>query len=244
MPPGREILTAVSIYPHIIDGPYKEAGFDRRRECACIVRYTDVCLRKFSRKLSRMVHLLEARPSRAHLFKRADRLPLAVDRKVNITRFRRFSLAQGEAQYSEDDDIPANCSRYKVKLSKPLGLVLEEDRSGAIFVAEVLPGGNAERLGLISPRDQLIATSGFIRTTEQVYGQTVVQGRQSACWRKLYAQADDNSFFVAGGEQLIRLNCIGEKFDTVMAAIGSHLAGMEVELEFQKCSAEDFLQNF
>lgn len=117
----------------------------------------------------------------------------------------------------EDDDvIPPNCSRYKVKLQKPLGLVLEETREG-IRVAEVQPGGNAERLGMISPRDQLIATSGFIRTTQQVYGETTVQG----------------------GERMIRLNVRGESWDTVMAAISSHLAGMEVELEFQKCSDEE-----
>ena len=136
-------------------------------------------------KFSAMVHLVHARPSGVHLFKRTDRVQqLAVARKVNVTRTQRCATGQGDAQSSDDDEIPANCSRYKVKISKPLGLVLEEDRSGAIFVAEVLPGGNAERLGMISPRDQLIATSGFIRTTEQVYGQTVVQGMQPVCWWK------------------------------------------------------------
>jgi hypothetical protein len=136
-------------------------------------------------KFPGMVHILHARPSGVQLFKRTDRVQqLAVARKVNVTRTQRFASGQGEAQSSDDDEIPANCSRYKVKISKPLGLVLEEDRSGAIFVAEVLPGGNAERLGMISPRDQLIATSGFIRTTEQVYGQTVVQGMQPVCWWK------------------------------------------------------------
>ena len=136
-------------------------------------------------KFPGMVHILHARPSGVQLFKRTDRVQqLAVARKVNVTRTQRFASGQGEAQSSDDDEIPANCSRYKVKISKPLGLVLEEDRSGAIFVAEVLPGGNAERLGIISPRDQLIATSGFIRTTEQVYGQTVVQGMQPVCWWK------------------------------------------------------------
>lgn len=122
----------------------------------------------------------------------------------------------GSVQSHEEDIIPPNCSRYKVKLQKPLGLVLEETADG-IRVAEVQAGGNAERLGMISPRDQLIATSGFIRTTQQVYGETTVQG----------------------GERMIRLNVRGQSWETVMAAISSHLAGMEVELEFQKCSDEE-----
>ena len=30
--------------------------------------------------------------------------------------------------------VPPGCARYSVKLSKPLGLVLEEDKFGNIFV--------------------------------------------------------------------------------------------------------------
>jgi hypothetical protein len=30
--------------------------------------------------------------------------------------------------------VPPGCSRYSVELRKPLGLVLEEDRHGSIFV--------------------------------------------------------------------------------------------------------------
>jgi hypothetical protein len=127
----------------------------------------------------------------------------------------RMSESGGQSE-DGDDVIPPNCSRYKVKLQKPLGLVLEETADG-IRVAEVQVGGNAERLGMISPRDQLIATSGFIRTTQQVYGEITVQG----------------------GERMIRLNVRGQSWETVMAAISSHLAGMEVELEFQKCSDEE-----
>lgn len=133
----------------------------------------------------------------------------------SITKSLQFPVVQssvGEAPGSDDDVVPPNCSRYKVKLQKPLGLVLEETPEG-IRVAEIQAGGNAERLGTISKNDQLIATSGFIRTTQQVYGETTVQG----------------------GERMIRLNVRGESWDTVMAAISSHLAGMEVELEFQRC---------
>lgn len=135
---------------------------------------------------------------------------------TDLLLVRSSSRDGGRGESMDDDAVPPNCSRYKVKLQKPLGLVLEETSEG-IRVAEIQPGGNAERLGIISPRDQLIATSGFIRTTQQVYGETTVQG----------------------GEQMIRLNVRGESWETVMAAISSHLAGMEVELEFQKCSDEE-----
>ena len=30
--------------------------------------------------------------------------------------------------------VPLGCARYSVQLSKPLGIVLEEDKSGSIFV--------------------------------------------------------------------------------------------------------------
>jgi len=106
--------------------------------------------------------------------------------------------------------------RYKVQIPKPVGLVLEETSSGIIRVAEILPGGNAEKTGQITVGDTLVATSGLTRTTEQYY----------------------NEIAVRGGEKLVRISAQGAKFDTIMAAIGSHLAGMEVNLEFQRCDSE------
>lgn len=112
------------------------------------------------------------------------------------------------------DQIPSGCSRYSVSLGKPLGLVLEENKStGTIVVAEIVPGGNAEKSGAISVGDQLIATSGYTRTTEQTY----------------------NEITVRGGEQLVRLPVRGESFDTVLAAISSHPGNFQVKLEFQQC---------
>ena len=112
------------------------------------------------------------------------------------------------------DEIPKGCSRYSVALGKPLGLVLEEQKStGSIVVAEIVPGGNAEKSGVISVGDQLIATSGYTRTTEQTYGEITVRG----------------------GEQIIRLPVRGESFDTVLAAISSHPGNFQVKLDFQQC---------
>ena len=103
------------------------------------------------------------------------------------------------------DEVPRGCSRYSVALSKPLGIVLEENSvTGAITVAELVPEGNADTSGKVRhPRccecigqtphalmmlvlfaylqigigDQLIATSGYTRAgKEVVYGEIVVRG--------------------------------------------------------------------
>lgn len=111
-------------------------------------------------------------------------------------------------------DIPPGCSRYSVSLTKPLGIVLEENKAtGAITVAEIVAGGSAEKNGEVAVGDVLIATSGYVRTTEQSYGEVTVRG----------------------GEQMVRLTVRGESFDTVLAAIGSVPGNMAVTLEFQRC---------
>ncbi|KAK9806074.1 hypothetical protein WJX72_000187 [[Myrmecia] bisecta] len=108
---------------------------------------------------------------------------------------------------------PPGCARYTAVLGKPLGLVLEERKSGGIFVAEVQVGGNAERDGQISAGDELLATSGITHTREMQYQDNIVKT----------------------GETVVRLTCRGENFNTVMAAIGSHQAHQKVTLEFQRC---------
>ena len=142
--------------------------------------------------------------------------------KIASSQSRRSPLATTRAAakdsssvQSEIDEVPApGCFRYSVSLSKPLGLVLEENKTtGTITVAEIVPGGNADNNGLISVGDLLIATSGFTRTTEQMYGEISVKG----------------------GEQMVRIVCRGESFDTVLAAISSIPGNFQVKLEFQQC---------
>lgn len=115
---------------------------------------------------------------------------------------------------SANEFPPPGCTRVKVELNKPLGIVLEEAKAGNIFVAEVVGGGNAEKSGLIDVGDQLIATSAIVYGSEEYY-----QGVK-----------------VRKGMQVVRLSVFGEKFDTVMAAIGTHPAHVKVTLEIQKCS--------
>jgi S1-C subfamily serine protease len=75
--------------------------------------------------------------------------------------------------------VPPGCSRYDVELRRPLGLVLEERKTGEIIVAEVQPGGHAEKLGSINTGDILISTSAYIYTRESKYGEaTVKSGEQ------------------------------------------------------------------
>lgn len=111
------------------------------------------------------------------------------------------------------DQAPPGCSRYAVMLRKPLGIVLEEDGKGGIFVASVAAGGKAAAEGSISQGDQLLACSGCISTRESMYGEIAVRS----------------------GEKIIRINARSEDFSTVMAAIRSHPAGKHVRLEFQRC---------
>lgn len=118
-----------------------------------------------------------------------------------------------ERKGQEFDLPPPGCSRVKVELSRPIGLVLEEDRAGNIVVAELVKDGNAEKNGLVDVGDQLIATSAI------VYGS--VEDYQGVKVRK--------------GMQTVRLNVRGERFETVMAAIGTHPGHMKVTLELQKC---------
>ncbi|EFN56691.1 expressed protein [Chlorella variabilis] len=123
------------------------------------------------------------------------------------------------AQQSVDSDgeerVPPGCARYTVELPKPLGLVLEEGKSGrGVYVAEVVPDSNAARLApQIGVGDELVATTGMTYTTAQEY-----QGNT-----------------VRGGETYVRLNVRNNTFSTVMAAIGSVKPPRLVTLEFQRC---------
>lgn len=72
-------------------------------------------------------------------------------------------------------------------------MVLEEKKEGGIVVAELVPGGNAEKSGQVQVGDELIATSAVVYNDEEFYGGVKV--------RK--------------GMQVVRLAVRGEKFDTV-----------------------------
>ncbi|GAQ80282.1 hypothetical protein KFL_000500350 [Klebsormidium nitens] len=113
----------------------------------------------------------------------------------------------------QPDIPPPGCSRVKLTLGKPLGIVLEEDKAGNIFIAEVFPEGNAFKSGLVDVGDQLIAVSAVVYNTSERYGEVEVQK----------------------GQEKVRLSVRGESFKTVMAAIGSHPAYIKVDLEIQKC---------
>ena len=119
----------------------------------------------------------------------------------------------GEVENQEEDGARA-CLRYVVELKKPLGVVLEERKDGAgIFVVEVAEGGAAERDGQIKVGDELIACSGVVFTTSQSY----------------------NDVTVRGGEEVVRMSVRGQRFETVMAAIGSHPGNFTVKLELERC---------
>jgi C-terminal processing protease CtpA/Prc len=114
----------------------------------------------------------------------------------------------------EDANIPANCSRVSVEVRKPLGLILEEDGLGGIVVVEVVPEGNCAKTKLIQAGDKILAISAQIKTRVQDYG----------------------GVSVGSGEEMIRLQVQGEKFDTIMAAIGSYPSQKRMKIDVLKCS--------
>jgi hypothetical protein len=116
----------------------------------------------------------------------AQRIAAAPRRSVTLR-------AAEKAQVSADDLTPAGCERIRVSLKKPLGLVLEQNRtSGDIFVVEVLPDCSAAKDGRIAVGDQLIATSAIVYAKTEDYGGVSVKK----------------------GMQMVRLLVKGEKFDT------------------------------
>lgn len=61
--------------------------------------------------------------------------------------------------------------------------MLEEGKQpNTIVVADILVGSNAEKSGVISVGDALIATTGYTRTTEQAYGEVTVRGGCCICF--------------------------------------------------------------
>ena len=133
------------------------------------------------------------------------RAPVGARRSV-----RRGSVVRAAA---DEDKPPAGCTRYSIDIKRPLGLVLEEKKEGGIFVGEIVEGGNADKSGLVSVGDELIATSGVVFNSTQDYGGVSVKK----------------------GEETIRFATRGEDFKTVMAAIGTVPSQRLVTLEFQKC---------
>lgn len=130
------------------------------------------------------------------------------------------AIVDSEILTSSDSDKvvdfpPVGCTRIKLELNKPLGIAFEEVKPGNIIVVEVVKDGNADKSGLVDIGDQLIATSAIVYDTEDYY-----QGVK-----------------VRKGMQIVRLSVRGEKFETVMAAIGTHPAHVKVALEIQKCQS-------
>ena len=106
---------------------------------------------------------------------RVAHAPRSLSRRGSSSRFvpgRRSlrAVARATEDSADDDTPPPGCSRYEVRIKKPLGLVLEEDKTGKIFVAEILEDSNAARAGLINVGDQLLATSAMVFNSAQDYG--------------------------------------------------------------------------
>jgi hypothetical protein len=129
-------------------------------------------------------------------------------------RYAACASSPSEGKEGEQDDaIPANCTRVSVEVKKPLGLILEEDGLGGIVVVEVVSEGNSAKTKLIRKGDKILAISAQIKTRTQDYG----------------------GVSVGSGEEMIRLQVQGEKFDTIMAAISSYPSQKTMKIDVLKC---------
>ena len=135
-------------------------------------------------------------------------------RSKNQSKRRYAACASTPSEGGEQDDaIPANCTRVSVEVKKPLGLILEEDGLGGIVVVEVVSEGNSAKTKLIRKGDKILAISAQIKTRFQDYG----------------------GVSVGSGEEMIRLQVQGEKFDTIMAAISSYPSQKTMKIDVLKC---------
>ena len=144
----------------------------------------------------------------AHLIQREAGMRPALSRpQKGIGReFSTPTRAQSSpAEVAADEPIPPGCSRYTVRICKPLGIVLEET-DGLLRVGDVQAGGNAERHNetanadsIIRTNDQLIAVSGYTRT-----GQAQVRDRIRALIHSFNSLAHSLTLAVLRGCSLAR----------------------------------------
>ena len=117
----------------------------------------------------------------------------------------------------EEDDVklPPGCSRYSIKVKRPLGLVLEEDKQGNIFVAEVIEDGNAAKTGLVNG-DQLLFVSAVVFNKTNDYG-----GVQES-WRGNH-QVHDSRREVRHGDGSDRNQPVAEARHPRLPEVSEHL---------------------
>ena len=90
--------------------------------------------------------------------------------------------------------------------------MLEEKKSGGIFVAEIVPDGNAAKTGLVNVGDQLVSTSATVFNGTSDYGGVSVKS----------------------GEETIKF-AVREKVDHRHRRPRPTTSQRLVTLEFQKC---------
>ncbi len=109
-------------------------------------------------------------------------------------------------------------------MKQPLGIVLAEDVANRrVVVEEILPGGNADKLGRIAVGDVLVGCSAVTLKEAKMSGSFEKEGygaRPYDNWTEVWISTE------------------GLEFDTVMAALGSNnprwgIFNIELELERQ-----------
>lgn len=109
--------------------------------------------------------VLAALASTASAFVPAPRVPAAVSRVGPA-----HGVQGGNNDYGWGVDVvrkqeraarAAEAGDMMVEVAKPLGCLLEEDKQGNVFIAEVTPGGNADKAGLVKGLEIQMVSATF-----------------------------------------------------------------------------------
>ncbi|KAK9817816.1 hypothetical protein WJX72_002663 [[Myrmecia] bisecta] len=117
-------------------------------------------------------------------------------------------LAEAELDAGSQPGLEGAQSKvYEVTLRKPLGMVLAEDRvGGATIVEELVPGGNADKSGVVAAGDVVKRCSAYV----------LKAGKESEFQSKGHGARPYDNW------ERIMFDCTGQDFKTVMSAISSN----------------------
>ncbi|XP_058086929.1 protein MET1, chloroplastic [Magnolia sinica] len=101
--------------------------------------------------------------------------------KPSISIIRASSAAASESEPSKSDNDQGEWEQYEVELDKPYGLKFVKGRDGGTYIDAILPGGVADKSGMFTVGDKVIATSAVFGTEiwpAAEYGRTMYTIRQ------------------------------------------------------------------
>ncbi|KAK9842698.1 hypothetical protein WJX74_000829 [Apatococcus lobatus] len=107
---------------------------------------------------------------------------------------------------SQADQDSTRQQFIRVKLRKPMGMVLSEKSNNVVFVEEISAGGNADKSGKVQVGDVISKCSAYV----------LKSGKDGDYEREGYGKRPYTNW------EPIMFDCTGQDFKTVMSAISSN----------------------